>query len=199
MNSKAQLMVTTAVVVASAGFANTAIASDFPMQVYQAEYEINSPSLGKSMHKIGSDGRGHGYSEMNSSQSHSRTIIDWQAKKLCILMLDRKMYMTMPLSKNDVSMAMNETVRLNATAKPLGVKLIAGHLCTGTHYTFSEGGTEEIWNGNDIGGVRVYSKTNLPSVGVTEAVLKAYSPASPSLDKLTVPSGYQEINTGLAH
>ncbi len=199
MNSKAQLLVAATSVAISAGLANTALASDFPTQVYQAEYELSSPSYGKSLHKIGSDGRGHGYSEMISSQSHSRTIIDWQTKKMCILLLDKKMYMTMALSKNDMSMAMNETERLNATAKPLGIKMIAGHLCTGTHYAFAEGGTEELWRGNDIGDVRVYSKTNLPTIGVSEAVLKAYSPAAPSIDKLTVPAGYQEINNGSPH
>lgn len=171
-------------------------AVDYPKQAYQAEYELTSASSGKSVHRIASDGKGRGYSEMISDKSHSKSIIDWQAHKILILMPEKKMVMSMNLRDDDVSMMMNSAEKIASKKQSLGTKIIDGHLCTGTMYDLNKGGNEEVWNGNDIGGMRVYSKTTLPQIGTTEARLKKFSSAPPSSEMLTVPVGYQSVSTG---
>ncbi len=195
MNVKAFIILGTSTV-ATLLMSSAASAVDFPKQAYQAEYELTSASSGKSVHRIASDGKGRGYSEMISDKSHSKSIIDWQARKILILMPERKMVMSMNLRDDDVNQMMNSGEQIAAKKKPLGTKMIDGHLCTGTIFDFNQGGNEEVWNGNDIGGVRVYSKVTLPKIGVTEARLKKFSPLAPSSEMLSVPAGYQSMSSG---
>lgn len=196
MNVKALVVLGTSAM-ATLIMSSAARAVEFPKQAYQAEYELTSASSGKSVHRIASDGKGRGYSEMISDKSHSKSIFDWQAHEILVLMPERKMVMSMKLRDDDVNQMMNGSAQIAATKKPLGTKVIDGHLCTGTMLEFNQGGNEEIWNGNDIGGVRVYSKVTLPKVGVTEARLKKFSPVAPSSEMLSVPAGYRSMSSGL--
>jgi len=175
---------------------SAAKAVDFPKQAYQAEYELTSTTSGKSIHRIASDGKGRGYSEMISDKSHSKSIFDWQSREILVLMPERKMVMSMKLHDEDLNQMLNGGQQIASQKKPLGTKMIDGHLCTGTMFEFNQGGNEELWNGNDIGGMRVYSKVTMPKTGVTEARLKKFSPVAPSSETLSVPAGYQSMNNG---
>ncbi|MDZ4838230.1 MAG: hypothetical protein SGJ27_30980 [Candidatus Melainabacteria bacterium] len=107
---------------------------------------------------------------VNSRGSKSVSIIDYKKKEIKILTPGMKKAMTMTLTDDQVSAFGAVSEKMKASAKPLGTRTIQGHPCTGTQYTLEGGGSEEIWNGNDIGGVRVYSKVVTPGMDVCEAL-----------------------------
>lgn len=157
-------------------------------QAYQAEYKLTGPA-GTSTHLMSCDGKGFGRSEMvNSKGSRNVSIIDYKKKEIKILMPGMKEAMTMTLTDDQVSAFGAVSDKMKASAKPLGTRTIQGHPCTGTRYTSEGGGSEELWNGNDIGGVRVYSKVVTPGMGVSEASLLKYNPAAPPASAFVIPS-----------
>ncbi len=159
-------------------------------QPYQAEYKLTG-TAGTSTHFMSFDGKGSGRSEMvGSSGSRSISIIDYQKRVVKILMPAMKTAMTMPLTDDQLHALGAVSDKMKASAKPLGTRTIQGHPCTGTHYNLEGGGSQELWNGNDIGGVRVYSKVVSPGLGVSEALLVKYNPSAPPASAFTVPPGY---------
>jgi len=164
--------------------------AEISKQAFQAEYELNSSVAGKSVHKLSCDGKGHGRSEMISARRQNVSILDYAKHQIFILNPESKTVLTLPLTNDDVNGLEAFGQKIRSTGKPLGVKLIDGHMCTGTHYDLDGGSFEEIWTGNDIGGTRVYSKVTMPKLGVSESHLKAYSPSSPAADSFTIPAGY---------
>lgn len=165
--------------------------AEISKQAFQAEYELNSSLAGKSVHKLSCDGKGHGRSEMISARSHNVSILNYAKHQIFILNPQSKTVVTLPLTSGDVSGLEAFGQKIRSTGKPLGVKVIDGHTCTGTHYDLDGGSIEEIWTGNDIGGTRVYSKVTMPKIGVSESRLKAYSSTSPAAESFTIPSGYR--------
>ena len=160
-------------------------AAEIPQQAFQAEYVLTGPG-GMSIHKIACDGKGHGRSEIISPSRRSVSIADYANKQVNIctpglgtlsVPLDDKMM--------DSMNAFNKNMKANS--KPLGSKLIDGHMCTGTHYDL-DAGYEELWTGNDIGGARVYSKVEMPNYGVTEAHLKSFSRVAPGPEMFVLPN-----------
>lgn len=160
-------------------------------QAYQAEYKLTG-SAGTSTHLMSFDGKGMGRSEMINSRGSSRnvSIIDYGKRKVTILMPAMKTAMTIDLTDDQLTAFGSVGDKLKATGKPLGTRTIQGHPCTGMRYTLDGGGVQEIWNGNDIGGVRVYSKVVTPGSGVTEASLVKFSPVAPPSSAFAVPAGY---------
>lgn len=156
---------------------------------YQAEYKLTS-NLGMSQHLLAFDGNGHGRSEIGGNGTKNVSIIDYNQRKILILMAGMKSAMTIPLTDAQLSAMGSITEKMKAGAKPLGFKTIAGHPCTGTRYNLEGGAVEELWNGNDIGGVRVYSKVIAPGAGVSEALLVKFNPSAPSASLFTIPAGY---------
>lgn len=158
-------------------------------KAYQAEYKLTGSS-GTSQHLMALDGNGHGRSEMSRNGSKNISIIDYQQRKVMVLMPGMKSTMTIPLTDDQLSSMGAISDKMKARAKSLGLKTILGHPCTGTKYTLEGGGEEEIWNGNDIGGVRVYSKVVAPGVGVSEATLVKFDDSPPPATLFTIPAGY---------
>lgn len=169
---------------------NSALALEPARQAYQAEYELNSAGL-KSIHKLAFDGKGHGRSEMISADGRqSISIIDYSKRQMQILVPMMKTVMTIPLKDEDLINMGSISEKMIASSRPLGVKAIDGHPCTGTFYKLEGGTEEELWTGNDIGGVRVYSKVITPGVGVSESHLKKFIPNAPTQAAFSIPAGY---------
>lgn len=157
-------------------------------RAYQAEYELSGPA-GKSTHILSFDGKGHGRSEMLSASGRkSVSIIDYGRKQVQVIMPDTKSCISMPLSDDYLENLGSLSARIKSTGKSLGSKTISGHICTGTHYTLDGGAEEEIWTGNDIGGIRVYSIVKGPGSGVSEAKLKTFVPGAPAEASFRVPA-----------
>lgn len=191
MNRRVGLLLSVKVMVSSIFVAAAANAAEISKQAYSAEYELTSKT-GKSVHKLAFDGRGHGRSEMISGTRKSVSIADYPNKQISILMPEMKSVMTMPLDDQMMESMGDVGQKVKATAKPLGTKMIDGHLCTGTHYDLGEGGSQEIWTGNDIGGIRVYSKVTTPQIGVSEAHLKSFSKNPPGPENFVVPAEFKK-------
>lgn len=177
-------------VLASWIFHSPASAAEFSKQAFQAEYALSSNLAGKSVHKLSNDGKGHGRSEMISAQSHNVSIIDLGKHQILMLNPKSKTVISLSFRDDDVSVLKAFGQKVGATGKPLGTKTIDGHVCTGTQYSLDGGGSEEIWNGQDIAGNRVYSKVMMPGFGVSEARLQSYSPVAPGADQFSIPPGY---------
>ncbi|MBX9951543.1 MAG: DUF4412 domain-containing protein [Candidatus Obscuribacterales bacterium] len=158
-------------------------------KAYQAEYKLTG-SYGTSQHLMAFDGNGHGRSEMSRNGSKNISIIDYQQRKVMVLMPGMKSAMTIPLTDDQLSSMGAISDKMKARARSLGLKTILGHPCTGTKYSLEGGVEEEIWNGNDIGGVRVYSKVVAPGAGVSEATLVKFDPSPPPAKLFTIPAGY---------
>lgn len=159
-------------------------------QAYQAEYKLTG-TTGTSTHLMAFDGNGLGRSEMiNSAGSRNIAIIDYLKRKVTVLMPANKAAMTIPLTDDYLSAMGSLSNKMKESAKPLGMRTIQGHPCTGTRYSLEGGGVQEIWNGNDIGGVRVYSKVTAPGLGVSEASLEKFKASAPPASTFAVPAGY---------
>ena len=191
MLRKSALLTAAITVTAGLMIGGSASAIEIAKQAYQAEYELTAPS-GKSTHKLSFDGKGHGRSEMISGTRHSISIADYPNQKISILMAEMKQVMTVPLDDKMMESMGELGQKVKSTGKPLGTKMIDGHMCTGTHYDLSGGSTQEIWTGNDIGGVRVYSKVTMPNIGVTESRLKSFSKSAPGPDAFAIPADYSK-------
>lgn len=164
-------------------------AFEIERKAYQAEYKLSS-QVGTSQHIMSFDGKGHGRSEMISSNgSKNVSIIDYNQRKVMLMMPGMRTAMSIPLTDDQLSAMGSVSDKMKASAKPLGVKTIQGHICTGTKYSLDGGVEEEIWNGNDIGGVRVYSKVIAPGAGVSEALLVKFNPSAPAANLFTLPAG----------
>jgi hypothetical protein len=188
---KLQILALGGAILAQGLLMNAANAAGWSTQPYQAEYSQTSPS-GQSVHKLAYDGKGHGRSEIISARRHAVSLLDIPNHKMTILMDDLKSAVVVAITDDDVQKLGDFGARFAATGKSIGVKIIDGHLCEGTFYQLGSGVTQELWNGKDVGGVRVYSKVSDPHFGITETRLKTYLPVAPAAQAFTVPAGYRQ-------
>jgi hypothetical protein len=176
-------------------FTAAAQSVEISKKAFQSEYENTASSGIKTTSRMSSDGKGHGRTESISGNRRTISIMDYGARKIFILNPELKTVMTMPFRDDDMEGMAAAGKKISATARPLGVKLIDGHMCTGKHYDLDGGGSEDIWTGNDIDGTRVYSKVTMPKFGVSESHLKSYSAVAPPADAFTIPAGYKQQET----
>lgn len=188
---KLQILAFGAVVLAQGVWTSSASAAGWSTQPYQAEYSQTSPS-GQSEQKIAYDGQGHGRCEISGPKRRAVSILDLPNHKMTILMDDMNSAMVLPISDEDVQKLAEFGTQFRATGKPLGVKIIDGHLCEGTRYQLGSGAMQELWNGKDVGGVRVYSKVSDPRFGITETRLKSYLSVAPAAQAFAIPAGYRQ-------
>jgi len=168
---------------------SAALAIDYPKKVFDATYEITSPS-GPSTMRMTSDGKGRMRTETHSGGSKFVTIADYPNLASITLLEAQKMAMKGKLSAD--SYQGSETADMKKKgAKDLGSKVVAGHPCHGYEYSTAGKFLTQIWIGNDIDWF-VQSTATLPT-GKSVTTLKSYTTKAPdpTLFSMTPPAGYK--------
>lgn len=166
-----------------------ALAVDYPKKVFDATYEITSPS-GKTTMRMTSDGKGHMRTETQSSGFKSVTIADYPGLASITLLEAQKMAIKGKLSQD--SYQGSETADMKKKgAKDLGSKVVAGHPCHGYEYSSASKILTQIWIGNDIDWF-VESTATMPT-GKSITTLKSFTTKAPdpALFSMTPPAGYK--------
>ncbi|CAN5226790.1 hypothetical protein BH10CYA1_BH10CYA1_07680 [soil metagenome] len=168
---------------------SAALAIGYPKKVFDATYEITSPS-GPSTMRMTSDGKGHMRTETKSGGSKFVTIADYPGLVSITLLEAQKMAIKTKLSQD--SYQGSETADMKKKgAKDLGSKVVAGHPCHGYEYNSAGKFLTQIWLGNDIDWF-VQSSATLPT-GKSVTTLKSFTTKAPdsALFSMTPPAGYK--------
>lgn len=158
---------------------------------YDATYSYNGGTAGSGTYRMAGDGKGHMLMETHVGQTNSTMIMDTPNKvtyAINSMPNGQKMIMKMPYKDDGVSGTTAEEMK-KYNAKPLGIKVVAGHPAHGYQYVVpGTNCTTEAWIGDDID-FMVASQSNNPQVGLTKMELKSFSPKAPPDSAFQLPAG----------